>query len=121
MNETGNIVLSKSVQFALRVVELCRYLQEEKREFIMSSQLLRCGTSVGANLTESNDAISHAEFIAKTQISLKECSETLYWLFLPGESKYITQEQYATMYADGKDIQRILIAILKKAKSNSSK
>ena len=121
MNETGNIVLSKSVQFALRVVELCRYLQEEKREFIMSSQLLRCGTSVGANLTESNDAISHAEFIAKTQISLKECSETLYWLFLLGESKYITQEQYATMYADGKDIQRILIAILKKAKSNSSK
>ena len=112
-----NIVLTKAEAYAIRIIKLYRYLQKEKDESIMSKQLLRCGTSVGANLTESNDAISHAEFIAKTQIALKECSESLYWLKLLVSTEYVTQVQYESIASDGKDIQRLLIAILKSAKT----
>ena len=113
----GNIVLIKAEAYAIRIIRLYRYLQKEKEEQIMSKQLLRCGTSVGANLTESNDSFSHAEFIAKTQIALKECSESLYWLKLLFSTEYITQLQYESIASDGQDIQRLLIAILKSAKS----
>ena len=116
--ENENIVLTKTEAYAIRIIKLYRYLQIEKKEKIMSKQLLRCGTSVGANLTESNDAISHAEFISKTQIALKECSESLYWLKLLVSTDYLTQEQYEAIATDGKDIQHLLIAILKSAKSN---
>ncbi|MBR4336930.1 MAG: four helix bundle protein [Bacteroidaceae bacterium] len=118
MENEDNIVLSKAEAYAIRIIKLYRYLQKEKNEKIMSNQLLRCGTSVGANLTESNDSISHAEFIAKTQIALKECSESLYWLKLLVSTEYITQIQYESIFSDGKDIQRLLIAILKSAKTN---
>ena len=87
----------------------------------MSKQLLRSGTSIGANLTESMDSISRAEFIAKTQIALKECSETLYWLRLLVATNYLNQTQYNSISSDGKDIQYLLIAILKSTKANTPK
>jgi len=114
-----NVVLVMAEAYAIRVINLYRYLQTEKNEMVMSKQLLRCGTSIGANLTESSDAISHAEFVSKAQIALKECSESLYWLRLLVKTDYITQVQYDSIASDGMDIQHLLIAILKTAKEKS--
>jgi four helix bundle protein len=121
MEKGENVVLAKAEAYAIRIVNLYKYLCKEKNETVMSKQLLRCGTSIGANLTESMDSISRAEFIAKTQIALKECSETLYWLHLLVSTTYITQVQYDSMNTDGRDIQRLLIAILKSTKANTQK
>ena len=121
MEKDENVVLAKAEAYAIRIVNLYKYLCKEKNETVMSKQLLRCGTSIGANLTESMDSISRAEFIAKTQIALKECSETLYWPHLLVSTTYITQVQYDSMNTDGRDIQRLLIAILKSTKANTQK
>lgn len=121
MGREENTVLTKAEDFAIRIINLYRYLRKEKDEMVMSKQLLRCGTSIGANLTESMDSISRAEFISKTQIALKECSETLYWLKLLVSTEFITPVQYDSMSSDGRDIQRLLIAILKSTKANTSK
>jgi four helix bundle protein len=80
----NNAVLEKSKQFAIRIYKLCKYLDETKHEYILTKQLLRSGTSIGANLTEAQYAISKKEFLHKTTIPLKECAETGYWLELPG-------------------------------------
>jgi four helix bundle protein len=112
-----NVVLCKSTEFAIRIVKMCKHLKQQQGEVVMSHQLLKCGTSIGANLTESSDSISHAEFISKTQISLKECSETLYWLYLLVKTDYISQELYESLSSDAKEIRRLLVAILRTAKS----
>ena len=87
-------VEEKSFQFALRIVKLCNYLREEKREFILSKQLLRAGTSIGANIAEAQRGQSTADFAAKMSVALKECSETEYWLQLLYRTDYLTQKQY---------------------------
>jgi len=111
-------VFDKSIKFAVRVVNLYKYLCAEKKEFIMSRQLLRSGTSVGANLREARYAQSTDDFIHKNSIALKEIAETGYWLELLAQTEYLTQVQYEDMEKDGTEILKRLTAIVKKAKQN---
>ena len=103
----------KSKQFSIRTVKLYQYLCEEKREFVMSKQLLRCGTSIGANLAEAECAISRKDFLSKIYIALKECAETKYWLELLYETGYISTKQFQSIYGDCEEIRRILSATTK--------
>ena len=109
-------IQTKSFQFALRIVKLCNYLQNEKHEFIMAKQLLRCGTSVGANVAEAEHAQSRADFCSKLNIALKEAAETDYWLRLLHEAGYLNEGEFRSVYADCKEIEKILAAIVKTVK-----
>ena len=108
-----NLVLEKSMDFAVRVVKLYQYLSEEKKEFVMSKQLLRSGTSVGANIHEAKYAQSRKDFAAKMSISLKEISETKYWLELLAKTDYLTKEQYESIEIDCTELIKLLTAIVK--------
>ncbi len=110
------IIHTKSFRFALRIVKLCSYLQNTKHEFIMAKQLLRCGTSVGANVAESEHAQSRADFCSKLNIALKEAAETDYWLRLLHESGYLSEVEFRSVYTDCKEIERILAATVKTVK-----
>ena len=111
-----NIIEQKSFQFAIRVVNLYKYLNGVKKEFVLSKQLLRCGTSIGANVAESQQAQSRADFLSKLEISLKEATETKYWLRLLKETDYLTEEQFSSIYADCVEIEKILVSIVKSTK-----
>ena len=113
---------SKSKLFAVRVVKLYKFLCENKNEYILSKQLLRSGTSIGANLAEAECAISKKDFLSKIYIALKECSETLYWLELLFETEYLTQEQYKSIYSDCEELRKMLSSTTKTLSStlNSS-
>lgn len=114
MNE--NPLLQKSLKFAARVVKLYQYLVKEKKESIISKQIIRSGTSIGANANEAVYGVSTADFISKLQISLKETAETEYWLRLLMMSGYIDEAQGNSMINDCLEIKRILIASLKTVK-----
>ena len=88
-------------------------MKEEKKEFVLSRQILRSGTSVGANLAEAKYAISKNDFIAKQYIALKEVSETLYWLELLFQTEYLTKEQYESIYRDGEELRKLLSSSIK--------
>ena len=105
--------LHKSKQFAIRIVHLYQFLCSEKKEFILSKQLLRCGTSIGANLAESECAISKKDFLSKVYIALKECSETLYWLELLYETDYLRQAEYNSMRSDCEELRKMLSSTTK--------
>ena len=111
-----NVLLEKSLKFATRIVKLYQYLVKEKKESIISKQIIRSGTSIGANANEAVYGVSQADFIAKLQISLKETAETEYWLRLLVMSGYIDETQGNSMINDCLEIKRILIASLKTAK-----
>jgi len=113
-----NVVLDKSVEFAVRIVRLGQYLKSEKNEYVLSKQILRSGTSIGANVTEANDAISKADFLSKIYIALKECAETLYWLQLLIRTDYLTQEQYDSMSSDCLELKRLLTTIAKSTRTS---
>ena len=103
-----SVTEEKSKSFAIRIVRLYQYLKDEKNEYVLSKQLLRSGTSVGANLSEAKYAISRNDFIAKQYIALKEVSETLYWLDLLFKTDYLTQEQYDSIYQDAEELRKLL-------------
>ncbi len=103
----------RSKAFARRIVKLYIYLRENKREYVMSKQLLRCGTSIGANLAESRCAVSRADFLAKVYIALKETMETLYWLELLHDTSFLTDGQYSNIVSDAEELRRILSATTK--------
>ncbi len=109
-------VYKKSMQFAVRIVRLCRFLNGEKQERVLSKQLLRCGTSIGANLREASYAESTDDFIHKMSIALKEASETEYWLELLYKTDYLTSVQYGRIQNDCSELARMLTAIVKTAK-----
>ena len=111
-----NVIQEKSFHFALRIVKLCNYLQKEKREFVMVKQLLRCGTSVGANVAESQHAQSRADFTSKLNIALKEATETDYWLRLLYETGYLSKTEFQSIFADCKEIESLLASIVKSTK-----
>ena len=113
-----NVVKEKSMSFAVRIVNLCKYLNYEKQEFVIAKQILRSGTSIGANIAEGNYAISKKEFLAKNYIALKECSETLYWLELLHRTEYLDDNQFRSLRADGEEIYRLLQSITKTVKTN---
>ena len=112
------IVRDKSKKFALRVVRLYSHLNNTKREFVISKQLLRCGTSVGANIREAEHAMSKREFIAKMNISLKEAAESEYWLELLHESGYISKNEFKSLISDCGEVKGLLISIIKTANNN---
>ncbi len=112
----NNPLLEKTLKFASRIVKLYQYLIKEKKESIISKQIMRSGTSIGANANEAAYGVSQADFIAKMQIALKETAETEYWLRLLILSEYIDDEQGKSMLNDCLEIKRILIASLKTAK-----
>ena len=111
-----NAVLLKSKDFAIRIVNLYKYLTENKNEYVLSKQLLRSGTSIGANVTEAECGFSKKDFLAKMYIAYKEANETEYWLELLFESGYIEKSAFESIYADCKELIKILSAITKTAK-----
>ena len=117
MNE--NVILNKSKTFALKIIELYKYLCEEKHEYILSKQIFRSGTSIGANAREGSRAQSKADFLSKMSVSLKEADETAYWLELLHESGYIDKERFTGLHKDCDELIRILTSITKTTKSNS--
>lgn len=116
MKENKLIDLSK--QFAVDIVNLCTEIKENRKGNILLNQLLRSGTSIGANIHEANYASSKADFINKLQIALKECYETDYWLGLFKDTKMITKEEYADMFGKCSKIRKLLIASVTTAKTN---
>ena len=110
----------KSFQFAIRIVKLCRFLQQEKKEYILSRQLLRAGTSIGANVSEAKQGQSRADFLSKNAIALKEAEETDYWLRLLFATDYLTTAEYNSMINDCRELERILTSIVKTTKESSS-
>lgn len=111
-----NILLDKSLNFAARIVKLHKYLIKEKKETIISKQIVRSGTSIGANANEAVYGVSKADFIAKLQISLKETAETEYWLRLLMLSDYITEQKCNSLLNDCLEIKKILISTLNTSK-----
>jgi four helix bundle protein len=115
---SDNLVLDLSMQFSVDIVNLCDSL---KGKSVLTNQLLRSGTSIGANIHEGNYASSKADFIAKFQIALKECYETEYWLKLFVKTNMITEETYTKLSGNSGKIRRILIASINTAKANADK
>lgn len=111
-----NVVFEKSKKFALRVINAYKYLCDEKKEYVLSKQLLRCGTSIGANISEAECAISKKDFLAKMYIAFKECSETKYWLELLYLSDYFSKEEYDSLYFDSEELFKLLASITKTMK-----
>ena len=111
-----NNLYEKSYAFATRIIRCYQFLCNEKCEFVLSKQLLRCGTSIGANVAESNGAISKADFSAKLSISYKECLETKYWLSLLKDTDFIDQKTFKSMHADADELAKILFTILSKTR-----
>lgn len=112
-----DIKTEKAENFAVKIISLFKFLIHEKQETVMSKQLLRAGTSVGANITEANFAESRADFIHKLGIAQKECAETAYWLKLLYRSGYINQLQYDSFVNEAYELLKILSAIITKSKS----
>ena len=115
---SDNLVYRKAFEFALKIIETYKYLTEQQKEYIMSKQLLRSGTSIGANIREGVDGQSKKDFIAKLSISLKEANETEYWLELLIESNYLDREKGLQLVNDVKEIIKILSSIIKTTKEN---
>ena len=115
-----NILKIKSYDFALRTVKLSRHLVDEKREFILSRQVIRSGTSIGANVEEAGEAQSKIDFIHTLSISQKESFETHYWLRLLRDSELISPKMAASLLADCEELQKIITASIKTAKTNMS-
>jgi four helix bundle protein len=111
-----NLIKDKSYSFALRIIKLGRYLREEKKEFILSKQILRSGTSIGAMIREAEQAESRLDFIHKLAISLKEANETDYWLNLLKDSEYISVRMFNSIIKDCKELIKLLTAIIKSSK-----
>jgi four helix bundle protein len=121
--KTGNIVQEKSYSFAIRIVKLYKYLCEERKEFLLSKQLLRCGTSIGANIEESIGGQSDKDFFAKLNISYKEDRETHYWLRLLRDTNYLSTSEAQSMIDDCDELLKLLGSIIKtiKVKLNKNK
>ena len=113
-----SIVGVKSFDFALRIVKLYKYLCDEKKEYVLSKQLLRSRTSIGANIREALHRQSKRDFLAKLGIALKEANETLSWIELLYASEYINEKQKNAMWADNNEIISLLVSIIKTTKSN---
>lgn len=112
----ANIIEEKSFAFAVRIVNLYKHLNETKSEFVLSKQLLRSGTSIGANVAEAEQAQSTADFVSKMSIALKEASETKYWIRLLTETNYLTSTESTSILNDCIELEKILVSIIKSSK-----
>ncbi len=113
-----NVIYDKSFAFAIKIVHLYEKLRNEKKEFIMSKQILRSGTSIGANVSEAVEGQSKKDFISKLSIGLKEANETKYWINLLIATNYLTKEVGENLLNDLNEIIKILVSILKTSKNN---
>ena len=116
--KVDNQIVTDSKTFAVRIIKLYKYLTEEKKEFVISKQVLRSGTSIGANISESVFAQSRMDFVSKMSIALKEANETKYWLELLVETDYMTEEQYKSVAENVKKIIGTLVNIVNSTKNN---
>ena len=112
-----SILRDKSFKFAVRIVNLYKYLCEDKKEFVLSKQILRCGTSVGAMVREAEHSESKADFVHKMAIAQKEINETIYWLELLIETEYISSREFESINADAIEIIKMITSSIKTAKS----
>jgi len=112
MKDGDNIIRTKSFLFAVRVVKLCQSLSMEKKEYVLSKQLLRSGTSIGANVREAVNAQSPADFVHKFAIAQKECDETLYWLELLKETNYLTESDFIALQVEAAELLKIIRSII---------
>ena len=113
-----NILIQTSLKFSAKIIKLQQFLIKEKKETIISKQIIRSATSIGANINEATYGSSKADFIAKMHIALKECAETEYWIRLLKESEYITDDLFNKLIVDCLSIKKMLIAFLNTAKGN---
>jgi len=111
-----NVVKDKSFAFALRVIKLAKFLESEKREFVLSRQLLRSGTAIGALVREAEHAESKADFIHKMSIALKGANETAYWLELLRQGEYVEEQSFESVPSDSEELIKLLVAIVKTSK-----
>ena len=109
----GNLVKDKSFAFAIRAVKLYKILCDERKEYVLSKQLLRSGTSIGANISEAQYASSRKDFLNKLYIALKESAETLYWLELLYSCDYLSSPEYKSLYQDCEELRKLLSSITK--------
>jgi four helix bundle protein len=114
-----NIIRDKSFKFAVRIVGLYQYLKDEKKEYVLSKQILKSGSSIGANVEEADGGISKAEFSSKLSIAYKEAKETQYWLRLLKETNFIAKNIFDSMIKDLDEIMKILFSILKTTRINN--
>lgn len=119
--KTRSIIEEKSYKFALRIIKLYRHLAENKKEYVLSKQILRCGTSIGANVKEALQGESKNDFIHKLSISLKEASETEYWLNLLHDSGYISTKPFDSISCDCIELIKLATAIIKTSRKNTRK
>ena len=115
-----SVTLDKSKEFAIRIVKLYNYLCKYKREFVMSNQLLRCGTAIGANLSEAIYGVSRNDFLAKVYISLKECAEAKYWLELLHETDYLSDSEFHSINEDCTALIKLLTSTVKTTRENNT-
>lgn len=115
-----NIIVDKSKKFAVRIVRLYQYMCSTKKEYILSKQLLRSGTSIGANVKEAVRGQSRSDFYAKMNIALKEASETEYWIELLYETNYLSEQEFESIYYDCQELLKILMSITKSQKGETS-
>ena len=113
---TDNVIDQRAFAFGVRIVKACRFLQENKKEFVLSKQVLRSGTAIGAMIKESEFAESKADFVHKLSIALKEANETKYWLLLLHESEYLDDSSYESVNEDCLNLIRLLVSIIKRMK-----
>ena len=118
---SDNVILDKCLKFSVRIVRLYQYLCSESKDYVISKQLLRCGTSIGANVNEAQYAISKSDFLNKMHISLKECAETLYWIELLYQTDYLSEPQYNSILADCEELRDILSSITKTTRESIGK
>jgi four helix bundle protein len=114
-----NFVQEKSVKFAIRIIRLYQFLTAEKKEYVLSKQIIRSGTAIGALVKESKYAESKADFIHKLHIALKEANETDYWLLLLKETDYISEKEYQSLYAEIQELIKLLVSIIKTSKTKN--
>ncbi len=114
------IIKTKSYAFAIRIVKLYKFLNGEKKEYVLSKQLLRCGTSVGALIREAEHAESKPDFKHKLSVAQKEINETIYWLDLLKDTNYLISEQYESIQKDAIEIIKIITSIIKTLKSTTN-
>lgn len=113
-----NILKEKSKAFAIRIIKLYQHLSDEKREFVISKQLLKSGTSIGANIREAEFAESKPDFIHKLSISQKETNETIYWLELLAETNYLNSQAFESLNNDAVELIKLVTSSIKTAKAN---
>ncbi|MBN8824636.1 MULTISPECIES: four helix bundle protein [unclassified Spirosoma] len=118
MVQKANITKDKSFAFAIRIINLEKYLRKNKRETVLSRQLLRSGTSVGANIREGYNAESDADFIHKFGMAQKECDETCYWLELLNATNYLDEKQFTSIHTDAEALLKIIKSVILTKKKN---